>query len=896
MNQKYKSVYFPDYPAETSSQKALTLAFGKRSEDLYQDIHALSSAEIRQLLGSDSYQTLLDAASRQGTPLNTYCLNQIRDAVTYLRESSAQLQLWEVEPELRIFDPVTATFKAGAQAPFVRWYPYLEGYSPQFVETVLSTYAPNARRVLDPFAGTGTTAFVAASLGKQAFYCEVNPVLQFMIDVKARVRLLHADLRRMLAAELVATITTLPADIAQYPPSTDLDASFRATFGDSRYFSEAAFTHILQIRTWIDALHLRDSLLADVITVGALATLIPTSLMTRAGDLRFKTAQESRQPVDSPFMTLEMKLREMANDIRSDLEGIGAEPLLIAESAHSLDKLPPLAIDAVITSPPYVNGTNYFRNTKIELWFLRCLRTKQDLARYRAAAITAGINDVTVANTIQSSSPGVRRVVETLAQRSYDARIPRMIDTYFADLEAVFASLANHLTPAATIAIDIGDSAYAGVHVPVDELLVEVMDPLGFERSAVVPLRQRKSRSGAPLKQVLLVFKHKPARLFPAALATAAPAWESAWQVFKTTLPHQQPPLSQRNWGHSWHSLCSYMGKLKPAIAYNLVRTFVPDGGKVLDPFAGVGTIPFEASLQGKVAVGFDISPAALAIANAKVNTQDAARCDEVIHRLAEFIHTAAPTEEELQEVRELGFNGKIADFYEGRTLNEIILARRYFQQHQPQKPEDNFVFAALLHILHGNRPYALSRRSHPITPYQPTGEFVYKPLLARLRDKVQRALAEPLPSTFVAGQIYHQDATAWWPRAIDNLDAVITSPPFFDSTRFYLANWLRLWFAGWSKTEFATAPHGFVDERQKQSFDIYAAILRQARERLKHDGVVVLHLGKSRKCDMAAELLKVGRRWFSRYDLFDESVDHCESHGIRDKGTVTAHQYLVLY
>lgn len=63
MKQKHKSVYFPDYPAESSNQKALTLAFGKHSDDLYQDVHGLSSAEMRQLLGTDSYQTLLDTAS-----------------------------------------------------------------------------------------------------------------------------------------------------------------------------------------------------------------------------------------------------------------------------------------------------------------------------------------------------------------------------------------------------------------------------------------------------------------------------------------------------------------------------------------------------------------------------------------------------------------------------------------------------------------------------------------------------------------------------------------------------------------------------------------------------------------------------------------------------------------
>ncbi len=125
--------------------------------------------------------------------------------------------------------------------------------------------------------------------------------------------------------------------------------------------------------------------------------------------------------------------------------------------------------------------------------------------------------------------------------------------------------------------------------------------------------------------------------------------------------------------------------------------------------------------------------------------------------------------------------------------------------------------------------------------------------------------------------------------------NAVITSPPFFDSTRFYLANWMRLWFCGWEAEDFRIQPLAFVDERQKRSFEVYEAVFRQARERLKPGGVMVLHLGKSRKCDMAAMLQRVALRWFRVADSFTEQVDHCESHGIRDKGTVTAHQFLLL-
>jgi hypothetical protein len=151
------------------------------------------------------------------------------------------------------------------------------------------------------------------------------------------------------------------------------------------------------------------------------------------------------------------------------------------------------------------------------------------------------------------------------------------------------------------------------------------------------------------------------------------------------------------------------------------------------------------------------------------------------------------------------------------------------------------------------------------------------------------------MPDTYCIGHALYQDATAWWPTQIQELDAVITSPPFFDSTRFYLGNWMRLWFAGWTRVDFARRPKQFVDERQKLSFDVYRSVFRQTRERLKPGGVAVFHLGASKKCDMAEALMSIAQRWFRVVDIYTENVSHCESHGIRDKGTVVSHQYMVL-
>lgn len=368
------------------------------------------------------------------------------------------------------------------------------------------------------------------------------------------------------------------------------------------------------------------------------------------------------------------------------------------------------------------------------------------------------------------------------------------------------------------------------------------------------------------------------------------------WQNFKEALPHQKLPYSKRNWGHSNHSLCSYQGKLKPSIANHLIQAFVPSQGSVLDPFSGVGTIPFEAGLAGKKGFGFDISLPAYYISVAKVSQNSLPESIDYINHLQLYIQNHFASQCDLDEAKTFGFNKKVADYYHENTLAEILLAKEFLKISPPDNSSKMLVVSALLHILHGNRPYALSRNSHPIVPYAPTGDFEYKSLINNVYDKVLRTFKEKLPDNFVNGEIFFQDATAIWPENINNLDAIVTSPPFFDSTRFYLANWLRIWFSGWDAEDFRSKPKAFVEERQKNSFDIYTPIFEQAKERLKKDGLFVLHLGKSKKCDMALELGRVSKKWFKTFDIFDESVSHCESHGIRDKGTVTSHQYLVLH
>ena len=77
-NQIFKAVYFPDYKEANPKARGVILAFGERNKDLYNSIARLSSNEMRNLLGTNSYIELGQRANVEGLPLNTYCLWYLR--------------------------------------------------------------------------------------------------------------------------------------------------------------------------------------------------------------------------------------------------------------------------------------------------------------------------------------------------------------------------------------------------------------------------------------------------------------------------------------------------------------------------------------------------------------------------------------------------------------------------------------------------------------------------------------------------------------------------------------------------------------------------------------------------------------------------------------------------
>jgi hypothetical protein len=392
------------------------------------------------------------------------------------------------------------TFRDAKSQSIHRWFPYLEGFSETFIEGIISNVESPLTSIYEPFAGSGTLPVYALQNGFDVFYCEVNPFLSDLIDIKIRVLSMNEHSRSNLIVNLNKLKVDFSSSIKSFQPSESLRRTYNETFPNLIYFKEDNFIQILQLKSFIETQ--KDEVVKNIIEVACCESLLNSSLLKRSGDIRYRKGKE----LD--------KISDFIERTSSNLEKI-IEDL---SSFKTIDKVPKVKftnnakvynpefkdkIDIVITSPPYLNGTNYIRNAKLELWFLGYLKTKKDLSHYRKLVVTAGINDVGSEKKI-INLPSLKHLIEN-PDIWYDKRIPKMINDYFFDMELVLRNSFNYLKKGGRIYIDIGDSIYGGIHIPTDEILIELSKNIGYKFIDNVNLRVRKSKSGALVKQTLII-------------------------------------------------------------------------------------------------------------------------------------------------------------------------------------------------------------------------------------------------------------------------------------------------------------------------------------------------------------------------------------------------------
>ena len=781
----------------------------------------------------------------------------------------------------RFSKAAAGTFILNKDESLHRWYPYLEGYSSCLVDELIQEIGPEKiNAIYDPFCGTGTTPLVASKYGIASYYSETNPFMRMVIDAKINCvkRLRESTVGSTYLKELLSSIDKVDFNTTYTNVEWD---------GFEKYFETDVLCQLLELQKLVKSISDRDS--CQIAMVLLASVIVRASRMTRQGDLRFAKGGEKSSYDKDIVGNFKAKVEAAIADIDGDAWPTQATSICLSDDSRDIDV--ESLIDCVITSPPYLNGTNYVRNTKLELKLSGFITTEGDLPELHSKGIIAGINNVSKRNVGFDFPTCVQPYIDQLTPVAYDKRIPVMVAGYFHDMEQVIDRLSHALKNNGVFIMDIGDSQFAGVHIPTHEILNSICEKYGFELYAEDILRQRRSKNGMILSQRLLKFRlHKTSGSNNEFSADA--------KNFINEMPYRMPPYSGRNWGHPWHSLCSYHGKLKPSIAHFMIERFTAPGETVLDPLCGVGTIPLEACLQGRIGIGNDLSDLAYIVTKAKLERPAFDDCIRTLNELNDYIAATAHQNninDDILRYASFGFNGKIQSYFHPDTFREILCGRRFFVEKKNHlTAAEAMVYSCFLHVLHGNRPYALSRNSHPLTPYSPRGEFIYKNVSEHIMRKLMLSYSKGSFDNFVCGRAIFGDYSNLSAYNL-NVDAIICSPPFADSLRFYMQNWMRLWLCGWESEDYKRAETSFLDQKQKKDFDVYYSFFEMCADVIKPFGRVVLHLGKTDHVDMAEELSIRASKWFKEIYRGYENVQSIEKHGIKDKGATVEHQFLFL-
>lgn len=310
----------------------------------------------------------------------------------------------------------------------------------------------------------------------------------------------------------------------------------------------------------------------------------------------------------------------------------------------------------------------------------------------------------------------------------------------------------------------------------------------------------------------------------------------------------------------SLQQIAPFVGKTKCTMARNLIYSFSREGETILDPFCGCGVIPFEALVLGRHAIGNDLSPYAYVITRAKLfaptNLRAAQQLAERYIEKAEELSEKVDVQDVPQWVRK---------FFHKRTLQEIVAVITLLRAH-----EQWFLLGCLLGILHHVRPGFLSYPASHLTPYlrqekYPPREFPemyrYRDTRSRLLAKVERMYRRPvvIPS-HLRRAVLVEDARAL-PIESGSVDAVVTSPPYFDALDYGRDNRLRLWFLGVHDYRLLNGslihrPSAYIEDMRKCLAEMYRV--------LKPDRWCVLILGdvnksgiEKRTADMVADVAR---------------------------------------
>ena len=391
----------------------------------------------------------------------------------------------------------STTFQDNMKLPLHRWYRYTAGFSGAWVGSLLEQgKREGRRRVIDPFAGSGTVMVESMLHGVDSYGIESNPYVYNIASAKLQWREFDTDYLMQQCLEVLRNARSKSIDKTEYP---DLIA---------KCFPQETLQKLEALK--LSCFEIEDEKLRNFVWFIITSILRSTSPVGTA-QWQYIQPKKSKSKVLDPFGAYQEKLSEIFEDIQllHDTFGKNSHSKVFREDARHIVSIPEKWADMVITSPPYANNYDYADAMRLEMLFWNDINGWKDLQdKVSVNLIRACTQHVsTLKNAVDDylASPLLAPIREGILEK-YDLlkeerekhggkkNYHLMIAAYFYDMAQVFYSLSRVTADNCQMCFVIGDSAPYGIYIPVDEWLGKLAQAAGFNDYSFEKLRDRNTK------------------------------------------------------------------------------------------------------------------------------------------------------------------------------------------------------------------------------------------------------------------------------------------------------------------------------------------------------------------------------------------------------------------
>ncbi len=333
-------------------------------------------------------------------------------------------------------------------------------------DKLVDLYASGADHVLDPFCGSGAIIDAGSKRNIRVSGIDINPFGVLLSRVKVE----------GFDAEHALNICNELLERAQCSDELPLQWDNK-----SYWFTPATLRKIEQLRFVAKGLQLCDTDAGRAVLLALGLSARPCSRADQRSPKPFisKEAIRTRKGKHfDPRRTIKKMLHELCGLYGERRQAnVSILHLNVVDAARACRES--LTCSHVITSPPYVNAQDYFRNSKLELYVLESLLPfRVDDIVHQFVGTERRLNRSLLSD---NESKWRRDIVPKLwcLERRH-ARKALIVHRYIRDMNAAFLAIRDLLSPGGTLVLVCGDNLVGGTRIVTWKALNAMLESIGF--------------------------------------------------------------------------------------------------------------------------------------------------------------------------------------------------------------------------------------------------------------------------------------------------------------------------------------------------------------------------------------------------------------------------------